>query len=206
MLSSLYPSPFLHPLVTWLMVPLTSTRALPPPLPVGNQQTGRCEWTVELYSAACRLPGGRYSSGWHAPGSPTLPPCLCARAQARPLCPCGRCSGHRCREVGFDFKSLPPRRNTGPLTSDPSSHAGPILLADGPVGAGRDLESCVCRCVCPGCGRQSLGPGEPESSSGPQLPPSVGANWPLLSCSPHPLPVGDPICCPHSGQVSGGWG
>lgn len=55
-----------------------------PPLPVGNQQTGRCEWTVKLYSAACQLPGGRYAiTSQHA---------LCARcplhSASMSLCSC----------------------------------------------------------------------------------------------------------------------
>lgn len=95
---------------------MTSARPLPPRLPVGNQQTGRCEWTVKLYSAACRLPGGRYAiMSRHAllpvPCAPsTLPPRLCARVHAQLLCNCGSCGGHWCREVCFDFKSLPPPR------------------------------------------------------------------------------------------------
>lgn len=62
-------------------------RPLPPPLPVGNQQTGRCEWTVKLYSAACRLPGGRYAIRVGMP--PPRAPCPLHSASMS-LCSCSR--------------------------------------------------------------------------------------------------------------------
>lgn len=38
---------------------------------------------------------------------PTLPPRLCARVHAQLLCNSSSRAGHWCREVCFDFKSLP---------------------------------------------------------------------------------------------------
>lgn len=63
----------------------------PPPLPVGNQQTGRCEWTVKLYSAACRLPGGRYALLSRMPPAPRVPHSsslsLCSRSRSAAVRP-----------------------------------------------------------------------------------------------------------------------
>lgn len=135
---------------------MTSSPPLPPPLPVGNQQTGRCEWTVKLYSAACRLPGGRYAiMSWHAPAP--VPPPLRLRVSVLVLtlsccATCGRCGGHWCCEVCFDFKSLPLEDVEGRslLASAPinlqRARSRPCQ-AGGGTGEGRDLESCVCTCV-----------------------------------------------------------
>lgn len=166
--------PSLHPLGTLLIfegperLPVNcSPPPLPPPLPVGNQQTGRCEWTVKLYSAACRLPGGRYAiTGRHAPvptaPSKSAPVSLLLFTLSCCVQPVVTVVVIWCCEVRLDFKSLPPLTPPAPprsrtwkggasLPLPTSTRRGHIPIqpcqACGWAREGRDLESSVCTCT-----------------------------------------------------------
>lgn len=177
---------------------MTSARPLPPPLPVGNQQTGRCEWTVKLYSAACRLPGGRYAlPSRHVPApSPfhAASVSLCSCSRSAPVQPVVAVVVVGVVRLASILSPFPPRtaRRGASLPLPPSARQGhvPSPTDRWMEGEGRDLESSVCTCVVAARGREGLCRGPPGvPAAGLTGVRAVARNvLPSLSLSPCPGP------------------
>lgn len=196
---------------------MTSACPLPPPLPVGNQQTGRCEWTVKLYSAACRLPGGRYAlPSRHVPApSPfhAASVSLCSCSRSAPVQPVVAVVVVGVVRLASILSPFPPRtaRRGASLPLPPSARQGhvPSPTDRWMEGEGRDLESSVCTCVVAARGARGpvqRAPGGPSCRT--HWSPSCGPECAPVSL-PFPLPwapVGDPASCLSSGQIFAGCG
>lgn len=145
---------------------MKSSPPLPPPLPVGNRQTGRNEWTVELYSAACQLPGGRYAiTSRHAPvpsAPSTLPPVSLCSAVVQPVVSVVAIGVVRFASILSPFPHLRTRKGGASLPPPTSTRRGHVPISARPVCGwateGRDLES-LCAHVCGHRMRACLHPG-----------------------------------------------